>query len=620
LSNGSENLFAVRTNQAILRRVAACFRGSTALCREAPLAIVRARLPPAAVCAQTVATYPFLSSETRMAHVGLDADTLQMLLGTLATYAKRRLPTSYLLKLDEEDTCPLEVIRELLGPDVGLHLVFIPEEYGGLGGGAHDVFRVSEAMATIDLGVATAFLAIFLGTDPIVVGATDDQRAYWMRRIAEEGLIVAYAVTEPLAGSEVSAIRTRAERVVEDGAVKGYRINGTKQFISNGGIAQLFTVLASTDKGPCFFAVEAGTPGLTAEKHENKHGIRSSNTTPVSFDNVYVSADNLIGKEEGKGLAQAQAVFGFTRLMVAAFGLGGGVAAVKRALRYARQRIQAGTPLAEKQAFMHKLIVPHVIRLEAARAYITEIAARIDAGTEPDLTTEGAIAKLWATEAGNAAADASIQAHGGYGYTREYEVEKIRRDVRITTIYEGTSEIMQWTIGRDRWRVHLQSRGEYYRSMAAGLEGLHRESPDVGAHAAALAARIVYEATERARIGRLTRHQHVLFRLGEMMMDAEVAATFCRYAAGRGNPRFAPLFGPAALKEMSRVAARQAALDVATEAIRWIGGCEADGTGEVTGDLDRAFRLADVHAAQRGLVSDMDVVARAIVEQDAALE
>jgi hypothetical protein len=105
-----------------------------------------------------------------------------------------------------------------------------------------------------------------------------------------------------------------------------------------------------------------------------------------------------------------------------------------------------------------------------------------------------------------------------------------------------------------------------------------------------------------------------------MMMDAEVAATFCRYAAGRGNPRFAPLFGPAALKEMSRVAARQAALDVATEAIRWIGGCEADGTGEVTGDLDRAFRLADVHAAQRGLVSDMDVVARAIVEQDAALE
>lgn len=555
-----------------------------------------------------------------MAHVGLDADTLQMLLDTLATYSKRRLPAPYLLKLDEDDHCPLEIIRELLGPDVGLHLVFIPEEYGGLGGGAHDVFRVSEAMATVDLGVATAFLAIFLGTDPIVVGATDEQRGYWMRRIAEEGLIVAYAVTEPLAGSEVSAIRTRAERVVEDGVVKGYRITGSKQFISNGGIAQLYTVLAATDQGPCFFAVEAGTPGLQPEKHENKHGIRSSNTTPVSFDNVFVPADHLIGGEEGKGLAQAQAVFGFTRLMVAAFGLGGGVAASKRALRYARLRVQAGSALAEKQAFMHKLIVPHVVRLEAARAYVTEVADRIDAGLDPDLTTEGAIAKLWATEAGNAAADASIQAHGGYGYTREYEVEKIRRDVRITTIYEGTSEIMQWTIGRDRWRAHLQSRGEYYRSMASSLEGLHREAPDVGAHAASLAVHAVYEATERARVGRLTRHQHVLFRLGEMMMRAEIAAMFCRYAAGRGSPRYSPLFGPTVVKEMARITAREAAMDVATEAIRWIGGCESEGTASSFSDLDRAFRVAEIHATQRGLVSDMDAVSRAIVEQDAALE
>jgi alkylation response protein AidB-like acyl-CoA dehydrogenase len=552
-----------------------------------------------------------------MAHVGLDAESLQMLLDTIATYAKRRLPASYLLKLDEEDTCPIEIIRELLGPDVGLHLVFIPEEYGGLGGGAHDVFRVSEAMATLDLGIATAFLAIFLGTDPIVVGATDEQRAYWMRRIAEEGLIVAYAVTEPLAGSEVSAIRTRAERVVEDGVVKGYRITGNKQFISNGGIAQLYTVLAATDKGPCFFAVEAGTPGVIPEKHENKHGIRSSNTTPVTFDNVFVPASQLIGGEEGKGLAHAQAVFGFTRLMVAAFGLGGGVAAMKRAVRYSRQRVQAGSPLSEKQAFTHKLIVPHVVRLEAARAYITEIAARIDAGKEPDLTTEGAIAKLWATESGNAAA---IQAHGGYGYTRDYEVEKIRRDVRITTIYEGTSEIMQWTIARDRWRVHLQGRGEFYRTMGASLESLHRESPDVGARAAALAVRAVYEATELARTGRLTRHQHVLFRLGEMMMRAEVAANFCRYAAGRGSSRFAPLFAPSAVKAMSRISAREAAIDVATEAVRWIGGCESDSAVDGAAERDRLFGVAEIHASQRGSIADMDAIARAIAEQDAALE
>lgn len=554
-----------------------------------------------------------------MQHHSLDADTLQMLLETLAVYAKRRLPTEYLLKLDQDDTCPIEIIKELLGPDVGLHLVFIPEEFGGLGGGAYDVFRVSEAMATLDLGIATAFLAIFLGTDPIVVGATDEQRGYWMRRIAEEGLIVAYAVTEPLAGSEVSAIRTRAERVVEDGRVTGYRVTGNKQFISNGGIAQLYTVLAATDKGPCFFAVEAGAPGLTPEKHESKHGIRSSNTTPVTFDNVFIPVEQLLGGEEGKGLAHAQAVFGFTRLMVAAFGLGGGVAAMKRAVRYSRQRVQAGTTLAEKQAYMHKLIVPHVVRLEAARAYITDIAARIDVGDEPDLTTEGAIAKLYATEAGNAAADAAIQAHGGYGYTREYEVEKIRRDVRITTIYEGTSEIMQWTIARDRWRTHLQGRGDYYRKMAASLDGLHLECPDVGADVAALAVRAVFDATERARVGRLTRNQHVLFRLGEMMMRAEMAANYCRYAAGRGDARFQPLFAPSAVKAMARVSAREAALDIAAEAVRVIGGCEVPGS-PAAAELDRGLNVAAINAASRGLLADMDTISQAITEQDAALE
>jgi len=263
-------------------------------------------------------------------------------------------------------------------------------------------------MAKLDLGVATAFLAIFLGTDPIVVGATEEQRTYWLRRIADEGLIVAYAVTEPLAGSELSAIRTRAERVMENGEIKGYKINGTKQFISNGGYAQLYTVLAMAPDGPTFFAVEQGTPGLVPGKHENKLGIRSSNTSPVTFEDVYLPKENLLGGVEGKGLIHAQSVFGFTRLMVAAFGLGGGVAAMLRAIRYARERVQAGSPLAEKPGYMDKLIVPHVVRLEAARALIEETAHRLDQG-EPELQTEGAIVKLFATEAGNAAADAAFR-------------------------------------------------------------------------------------------------------------------------------------------------------------------------------------------------------------------
>ncbi len=546
---------------------------------------------------------------------GLDQDTLDMLLATVASFAKQRLDLDTLLELDETDTFPLQVVRDLLGPDVGLHLLFIPEEYGGLGGGAYDVYRVSEAMARIDLGVATAFLAIFLGTDPIVVGATDEQRAHWMSRIAEEGLIVAYAVTEPLAGSDLAAIRTKAERIEEDGEVTGYRLDGSKQFITNGGVAELYSVLAMAPDGPSFFLVEGGTPGLEPGKHEKKHGIRSSDTSPVTLDSVEVPIANLLGGAEGKGLAQAQSVFGFTRLMVAAFGLGGGVSAMHRAVRYARERVQSGSALSEKPGLTHKLIVPNVVRLEAARAYIEDIASRLDAGEE-ELQTEGAVAKLYATEAGNAAADAAVQVHGGYGYIKEYEVEKIRRDVRITTIYEGTSEIMQWTIARDRWRTHLQKRGEFYRSLADRLQGLHREQPKVGADVAALAVRAVLETVERARVGRLTRHQHVLFRLGELMCRAEIAANFAQYAAGRGAKRYAPHFAPAAVEAMSRVCAREAALDISGEALRLLRGSDAVQPQGVA-ELESALGIPAIHAGCGGLIADMDEIARAVVEQDA---
>jgi len=549
-----------------------------------------------------------------MQQQGLDTETLQLLLGTLDSFAKQRLPLDVRLKLDEDNEFPLELVRELLGPDIGLHLLFIPEEYGGLGGGAYDVYRVSEEMARLDLGVATAFLAIFLGTDPIVVGATDEQRKHWMSRIADEGLIVAYAVTEPLAGSELSAIRTRAERVEENGAIVGYKINGAKQFITNGGHAELYTVLAMAPDGPSFFAVEGGTKGLEPGKHEDKHGIRSSDTSPVSFEDVYVPASQLLGGVEGQGLAHAQSVFGFTRLMVAAFGLGGGVAAMLRAIRYSRERVQAGSLLCEKPGYMDKLIVPHVVALEAARAYIEETARRLDAG-EPELQTEGAIAKLIATEAGNAAADAAVQAHGGYGYIREYEVEKIRRDIRITTIYEGTSEIMEWTIARDRWRLHLQQRGEFYRDMAARLDGLHREDPAVGADMAAAAVRAVGEFSERARVARLTRHQHVLFRLGEMMAWAEIAANFAHYAAGRGASKYKPFFAPAAVKTMSRVCARDAALRVNEQAVRLLRGTDAvDDAG--LAELDRALGSTRIHAGCAGMLADMDEISKALVAQD----
>src|SRR3954466_10834744 len=291
---------------------------------------------------------------------------------------------------------------------------------------------------------------------------------------------MAYAATEPEAGSDLAALRTTATPVLEDGRVTGYVIHGNKQWISNGGFADLYSVLALAPGGPSWFVVEKGTPGLSHGKPEDKHGIRASNTAEVSFDGVRVDAGALVGGVEGQGLLQAQAVFGYTRLMVAAFGLGAGWAALDRAIPYSVERIQAGGPLSEKQGYTHKLIVPHACRLEAGRAYLEETAIRIDAG-EGSLNTEGAIAKYMSTEAGNAAAEAAIQALGGYGYTHDYLVEKISRDVRITVIYEGTSEIMEMTISRDRWQLHLKTRGAYYHDRARQLESLHAAHPTVGA-------------------------------------------------------------------------------------------------------------------------------------------
>jgi alkylation response protein AidB-like acyl-CoA dehydrogenase len=480
-----------------------------------------------------------------------------------------------------------------------------------MGGGTFDVYCVCEEMARIDLGVATAVLATFLGSDPITVGATPEQKKLWLSRIADEGILFAYGATEPEAGSDLGALRTTAEPVAKDGRTVGYKITGNKQWISNGGIADAYTVLASTPAGPSWFVVEKGTKGFTHDKPEDKHGIRLSNTAALALDNVYVDADRLLGGVEGQGLIQAQAVFGYTRLMVAAFGLGAGWAALDRAIPYSVKRMQAGTPLSEKQGYTHKLIVPNVARLEAARSYIEETAERIDAG-EGSLNTEGAIAKYMATEAGNLAADASIQALGGYGYTHEYMVEKIKRDVRITTIYEGTSEIMEMTIARDRWQLHLKTRGQYYHEQAQKFEGLHTSHPDVGAGIAALALHGVAEVMERARIARLTRYQHILLRLGELIAYAECAGSLARRAAAmkenKLNEKANRRFDATAQAAVSRIFAREAAMKVGEEGARWVIGAGGVNSADLPA-FEKSLGLPAIHQAQAELIVDMDYVA-----------
>src|ERR687898_212389 len=493
---------------------------------------------------------------------GLDADVLDMMLQAIQEFADRHLPADLVLRLDHEDECPVELVRMMCGEDLGIHLLFVPEEYGGMGGGSFDVCRVCEKMAAIDLGVATSVLATALGSDPIAVGATGDQKKLWLTRLAEEGLLFAYGATEPEAGSDLGALRTTATPIEQDGSVVGYRLNGRKQWISNGGIADAYTILANTPGGPSWFVIERGAEGFTQANPEDKHGIRLSNTAALYLDDVPVDLEALVGGAEGQGLLQAQQVFGYTRLM-------------------------------------------------AARAYIEETAERIDAG-EGSLNTEGAIAKYLATEAGNAAAEAAIQGHGGYGYTREYLVEKIKRDVRITTIYEGTSEIMEMTIARDRWQEHLKTRGRYYHDRGDALEALGGSHPGVGAGTAALALHALAEVLEWCRTARLTRQQHVLLRVGELIAHAECAEALSRRAAraadGTLSPKADPRFDASGLAVLARVFARDAALRVAWTGLALVrggGGAEDDKLPE----LEAALRPHDIAAAEAGGIADMDAAA-----------
>jgi alkylation response protein AidB-like acyl-CoA dehydrogenase len=546
---------------------------------------------------------------------GLDTDTLTMMLDAVREFVANALPAQRQLQLDHDDACPEDTVRAMSDPaQLGVQLVFVPAAYGGMDGGAFDSYLVCETMARHDIGLATAAFATFLGSDPILVGATEEQKLRWLGAIAEKGVVFAYGATEPDAGSDLGALKTVAERIVVDGQVTGYRINGRKQWISNGSIADFSTILARTPEGPTWFVVPRGTPGFSAGHPEDKHGLRLSNTAALYLDNVEVPVDHLIGGVEGKGLVQAQQVFGYTRVMVAAFGLGGGWESVDRAIAYSLERHQGGSALAEKQGYTHKLIVPHAVRLEAARSMIESTADRLDRGlgTNGALNTEGAIAKLIATEAGNAAADSAIQAMGGYGYTREYVVEKIKRDVRITTIYEGTSEIMEMTIARDRWQLHLKTNGAYYRDRAAALATLHRSRPDVGADAAALAMQALAAVLEACRQAKLTRSQHVLFRLGDLICQAESAEAFAQRAAatldGRNHAKSPTRFDGAALAVMSRVFAREAAQKLGQEGVRWVAGSVDPGSAEL-GALLKAIPHDAIRAAQAGLLADMDRVA-----------
>ncbi|CAB1079300.1 Acyl-CoA dehydrogenase, short-chain specific (EC [Olavius algarvensis Delta 1 endosymbiont] len=542
---------------------------------------------------------------------GLDLETRQMVLDTIGQLKKRLLTKEKIIEYDQKEIFPEDTIREMLGPEIGLQLLMIPEAYGGMGGGAQDSCAITREMAKICLGITTAFFAIQLGADPLMVGGTEAQKAKWLGQIAEGQALVAYAVTEPDAGSNVVAIKTKADPVTnEAGEIIGYNINGNKQFISTGLYADFITVLANTPEGATFFVMEKGTEGYIAGKGEEKHGIRASNTSPLTFTDAFVPVENLIGGVPGHGIKQASKVFGYTRLMVAAMALGGGEAALDIAIPYAKERIQFKTPLSEKQGYTHKLIIPHVVRLAAADAFISEVADRLDSG-EQDLEVEGSIAKLYATESANKAAEDAIQALGGYGYITEYEVEKIKRDVRITCIYEGTSEIQQTLISTMRWKKTRKSKGAFYQAIGDEMQQLHTGTPDLGCRTYELAAGALNQTISRVNDQRLTRQQHIMFALADMAVHVEIGASIARKAAGcaqRGDSEAHKM------KLIARLFAAEVARVVSQKILQIVMG-SGQFDEAATAEFLAKVNHSELMAGLRNTIPDMDQLADIVFER-----
>ena len=545
--------------------------------------------------------------------IGLDLESRQMVLDMIDQLKDRLLTREKILEYDKNEIFPESIIREMLGPDIGLQLLFIPEEYGGMGGGARDCCAVTRKMSNICLGIATAFFAIQLGCDPLLVGGTDAQKKKWLGKLIETDTLVAYGVTEPGAGSNVAGISTKADPVTNDsGKITGYIINGAKQFISNGGAADFVSILAKAPEGPTFFVVEKGMEGFSPGKSEEKHGIRASNTSALSLTDVFVPIENLIGGIPGNGLKQANKVFGYTRLMVAAMALGAGEAALDIAVSYAQERIQFGGPLSEKQGYTHKLIVPHFVRLNAATYYIDELAHRLDADEE-DLQVEGAIAKLFASESASAAARDAMQALGGYGYINEFMVEKIQRDVRITCIYEGTSEILQSIISTFRWKKTRKTKGEYFDSFRAEMEASESEVSGIGCHYYALAANAVNKTIDFVHKHKLTRQQYIMFALADMITHVEIGVSMAKKA--KSTPESGDNIPKNVIQCMSRAFAAEVCRVVSDNIVKIV-----IGSGVVYEEASNAFlkesALNEMQSGSMNLLADLDRIADYIFQRN----
>lgn len=339
---------------------------------------------------------------------------------------------------DETEEFPWDLVRIMAQSD--LFGIYIEEKYGGMGFGIFELCLAIEELSKACGGISLALAASALGTFPIILFGNEQQKQKYLPSLAKGEKLAAFGLTEPEAGSDAGSIRTQAKK---DGDF--YILNGTKQWITNGGEAEIYTIIAITDphkgaRGASAFIVEKGTKGFNFGKKEKKLGIRASATRELIFTDCKIPKENLLGRE-GMGFIVAMKTFDATRPGVAAQALGIAQGAFEEALEYAHKRKQFGHPISSFQAVQH-MLADMAAQIEAARALTYATARMIDAGKSAG-SKESAMAKLMASDVAMKVTIDAIQIFGGYGYMKDYPVEKMMRDAKITQIYEGTNQIQR---------------------------------------------------------------------------------------------------------------------------------------------------------------------------------
>lgn len=378
-----------------------------------------------------------------------DAETLEALLDTIRRFVRERL-IPHEAQIAETDQIPDAIIQAMR--ELGLFGLTIPEQYGGLG-----LSMEEEVLVAFELGqTSPAFRSLIgtnngIGSQGIVIDGTEQQKQYWLPRLARGEIVGSFALTEPDSGSDAASLRTTAVRDGDD-----YLLNGSKRYITNAPEAGIFTVMARTDPankgagGVSAFIVEAGTAGLSLGPVDKKMGQRGAHTCDVIFENCRVPAENIIGGREGAGFKTAMKVLDKGRLHIAAVCVGAAERMLNDALNYALERKQFGQRIADFQ-LIQAMLADSKAEAYAARCMVLDAARRRDAGE--NIATEASCCKLFASEMCGRVADRAVQIHGGAGYISDYGIERFYRDVRLFRIYEGTSQIQQLVIARNMIRA-----------------------------------------------------------------------------------------------------------------------------------------------------------------------